>query len=148
MLAERFKHHVRFNGNDMILTNSDNTIRIEEHKKGHLDVTYNVGRSHEKTVRVSHKQVYDLIIKILIRYECHEVTLNQSAPIQIEDWIEEEQRNRITIIELKRTIKKENSEHVILGGNRLEAEYYKGIIILIDDIMMQPFNVVDFDLEG
>lgn len=148
LLAERFEHQVQFDRNAMIISNSSNTIRIEEYKKYDLEITYNINNSTTKTERVPQEEPYDLIIKILTRYEMGEVKFRLGNPIQIQDWIEEERYKSTRIVDLQRWILKEKSDHVILGGNRLEAEYFKGVIILMDDIVLSPCNVVDFPLEG
>jgi hypothetical protein len=34
--------------------------------------------------------------------------------------------------------------HATLGGNRVVAEYYRGILVLRDDLAIAATNVVDF----
>lgn len=147
LLAERFEHQLRYDRNALIIYNSSNTIRIEEYKKSDLDISYNVDTSSTKTERVPQDRAYDIIIKILTRYEVEEVKFSLGTPIQLEDWIEEESYKRTRIVDLQRQILKEDADHVILGGNRLEAEYFKGVIILMDDLMWMPCNVIEFPLE-
>lgn len=147
LLAERFEHQIRYDKNALILFNSMNTIRIEEYKRDQLEISYNIGNSETKTERISIREVYDLIIKTLTRYEVHEVDFLLGTPIQLKEWMEEEWSKSSRILDLQRKIKDENSEQIYLGGNRYEAEYYKGVIILMDDILWQPCNVIDFPLE-
>lgn len=147
LLAERFDHQIHYDRNTIHLSNFKNSIRIEETIKKELEVTYNVGNSEKLSHVVSFVELYDFLIKILIRYELEEVKLKLGTPIQLEDWIDTESYRSMRVIDLKRTILTKQSDHVILGGNRLELEYFKGVLILIDDLQWTPFNVIDFPLD-
>lgn len=147
LLAERFEHQIHFDRQTICLSNFKNSIRIEENHKRKLEVSYNVDDSNTITNAVTPIELYDLLIKILSRFETEKVVFKSEEPIQLEEWIATECQRNTRILDLKRRIQRENSDHVILGGNRLEAEYFKGVIILMDDLSWSPCNVVDFPLE-
>lgn len=52
-----------------------------------------------------------------------------------------------TIQELKNKLKHSEVDKFDLGGNRFEVEYYKGILILRDDLPgCKSANVIDLDI--
>ncbi len=147
LLAERFEHQIHYDRHVICLSNFKNSIRIEENRKRKIEVSYNVDDVSTITNAVTPIELYDLLIKILSRFETEKVQFKSEQPIQLEEWIATECQRSTRILDLKRRIQRKNSDHVILGGNRLEAEYFKGVIILMDDLLWTPCNVVDFPLE-
>lgn len=147
ILAEFYSHSVDFDKDVMVISSSLNTIRISQLNKNETKVSYRLSSETKETI-VRNADSYDVIIKLLTRSEEYLCSFGTDSmhTMTIENFIEEEMKSGSTIKDLKNLILKGSSEYVDLGGNRFEAVYYKGIIILTDDLLWTKFNVIDFEL--
>ena len=149
LLAERFGHSLSYEGSRILLFNEINAISITSTKKERIEISYNVDQtSPQEAIEVGNETVYDPLIQLLKRAFLHPITLRNSSIIQLSDFLSEERIARKTIPELKHEWLTQQIEYKNLGGNRFEAEFFKGVVILTDDLPDAMLsNVVDVNFD-
>jgi len=148
LLAEKFDHMVSYDRNDIFVLSDFNSICIGSTRKGLITLVYNAEDNLQVKIEVGEIQFYDPYINILKRTAPEKVEIRNNDIIQLQDFMEFERIARRTIPELKHELYTNQVDHKYLGGNRFEAEYYKGIITLIDDLPNGMLsNVIDVKIE-
>ena len=82
-----------------------------------------------------------MLINIFYRSELNKVNLNKGDLLSIEDLKEEFTDIKKIEDELFDLISK-NIQYYDFGGNRILTQYYKGTLILIDDICYAKSNIL------
>lgn len=146
LLSELYSHSIDYNENTIILKNQLNDIRVTQINKTEIELTFIIN-SEEQQLTIRNNDCYDVLIKLMMRSESYLCPFGDKFMKLIEpiDFLEEEMSGA-TELDLKKIIFSKSSEYVDLGGNRFEAIYYKGVLILTDDLLWSKFNVVDFDI--
>jgi hypothetical protein len=147
LLAERFDHAVAYGINKIFISNYLNKIEIESEGKEIIKLSYNNVNINSEILEFEKKYIYDVLIKLFRRHELYKIEFNPSDLIQLNDFKTEENIAKKTIQELKNKLKHSEVDKFDLGGNRFEVEYYKGILILRDDLPgCKSANVIDLDI--
>lgn len=146
LLSELYDHSIDYNKNTIILNSRLNNIRITQINKTNIELTFNIN-SEKQHLIIQNNDCYDILIKLMKRNESYlcpfgDKSMKFILPI---DFLEEEM-NGATELDLKKLILSKSAEYVDLGGNRFEGLYYKGVLILTDDLLWSKFNMVDFDI--
>jgi hypothetical protein len=146
ILAEKYDHAIRYDQEVIILESAFNRIEIRQKTREELTVSFNCAHGWEK-LDIPHEEIYDIIIEVFRRNETQVVERKNYLPVlTLDSYIQEEGDFASDALKkLRSEIKNKGLTHKKLGGNRIEAEYYNGIIILTDDIMLQPSNVIAFE---
>jgi hypothetical protein len=87
--------------------------------------------------------VFDIILRFTTPH--HQETLRSyktGQPLIIADYIAEENGEN-EVMKLQQHISTNPQMAITLGGNRIEVEYYRGVVIITDDLMTVPANVVE-----
>ncbi|WP_053989917.1 hypothetical protein [Mangrovimonas sp. TPBH4] len=144
LLAEKYNHKLTYDKFKIIVFSDKNYVEINELNQKSVEITYNYSTGKEKTI-LKNSDIYDLLIEILTRFELNIIRSKNCELLNISHFIEEEGKvaNK-RLAELKSEIKNGQVIYRNLGGNRIEAEYYKGILILKDDLMNYKSNVIEF----
>jgi hypothetical protein len=148
LLAERFDHTIRYDNEKIILFNDKNTIEIEPCDKEKITILYNTHESLEEVLHVENIFIYDPLIELLKRTSLYKIEFIRGDLVELKDFVNEESIAKKSIKSLKEEWKINNEiECMDLGGNRFEVEYYKGILILIDDLPnCKLANVIDIKI--
>ena len=144
LLAEKFNHKVEYEKEVMVLQNVVDEIRIWEEDKYGTNVSYNEGKDLKIELKLNSENFYNVFIEILGRKSQEEkLMIGDGILLTFEVWIKEEGDFAKDQIEgLKIDLENEQIEFRKLGGNRFEAEYFKGILILTDDLCWGKSNVI------
>ena len=143
LLAEKFNHSIEYVGNGLTIQNSINFIEISPVSESKSIFTYNVdGEKVKKSI--DNSIIYDLLIDCITRTSSDALSLKNSTPITIDDWVNEEGVWAIDALnKLKKEIREGTISDKVLGGNRFEVEYYQGLLILTDDLCWGRSNVIE-----
>ena len=143
VLAEKYNHRVEYIKDVMVLKNEINEIKLWKTDKYGINVTYNLKEGELKVLKIETQNVYDLILDLLCRTEQKILTIKTGDLITLKYWINEEGEFVENQLEkLKADLKLEQITSRELGGNRYEAEFYNGVLILMDDLCWAKSNVI------
>jgi len=144
ILAQKFNHSIEYEKNVLILKNDVNEIKIWEENKYGINISFNL-LNKLKQVKITTERIYDFMIELFQRRNSSEdIKLNSEMILTIDDWVNEEgDFAKQQLEKLKNDLKTENIKYRQLGGNRYEAEFYNGIIILTDDLYFAASNIVE-----
>lgn len=144
LLAEKYNHKLTYDRFKILVFSDKNRVEVQALDTKSVEITYNHSTGTEKTI-LKNSDVYDLLIAILTRFELNIIPSKNCELLNISHFIEEEGKvAHKRLAELKSELKKGQVMYRNLGGNRIEAEYYKGILILKDDLMNYKSNVIEF----
>jgi hypothetical protein len=132
LIAEKFSYSTDYLKEIIIISNQDNRIEIEL-KGNQYEISYEY-LSKSENITTSIEELFDFLIQLLMFEEKQNISLHKGEIITIENWITDEQISLKEIEQVLSDLKKENIENYQFRGNRIMAEYYKGIIILLDDL--------------
>lgn len=133
LIAEKFSYSTDYLKEIIIISNQDNRIEIELKGNEQYEISYEY-LSKSENITTSIDELFDLLIQLLMFEEKHNISLHEGEIITIQNWITDEQISLKEIEQILSDLKKENVESYQFRGNRIMAEYYKGIIILLDDL--------------
>lgn len=144
ILAEKFNHKIEYQKNTLILKSDINEIRLWETDKYGINISYNLSEDLKENLESETQFVYDILLELLTRNKREDkLSLKPGILLTIEEWIEEEGEFATEQLEkLKRDLANEQIEYRELGGNRFEAKYVNGILILRDDLYWAKSNVI------
>jgi len=143
ILVEKYNHTIKYHPKHVNISNDINTINIVQNNKYNFDVDYNEIFKTEK-VQVPINEIYDILLDLLIRNEAHKIEPKTGEVLSIEDWVKEEDSYAKSALDkLRSDLKIKPFDHRDLGGNRFELCYYKGLIILTDDLCLYKSNVIE-----
>ena len=143
ILAEKFNHLIEYDKDILILKNQQNDIRIWQEDKYGINISFNL-KNKSKYLKINTDRIYDIVIELLKRgNNTQNIEINSEMVLTLEDWINEEgDFARKQLEELKKDLKLKDIKYRELGGNRYEAEFYDGILILTDDLCFASSNVI------
>lgn len=143
LLSERYEHTLFYYENTVIIKNEKNFIEIFPQYQEIVLVKYNYEEGSIE-VKIHNSEVYDVLIKVFLRKGLEKINLNPLDPLNFND-LEEEfgdvdkfKRKIIFLINSK-------AGYSYIGGNRVLTEFYKGILILRDDIGVAKGNVININ---
>lgn len=144
LLSEKHHHSISYGVNEMLIANDINTIKITPERKYGFKITYNTSEGLEQ-ISSDLDNIYDVLIDLLKRHKPYKLISKNSTLIHLENWIDEEGGNWIKKSLKDLSIRYDNGEieYEDLGGNRFELEFYKGLLILVDDLCIKKSNVID-----
>ncbi|MCD8435949.1 hypothetical protein LNJ03_11665 [Tenacibaculum dicentrarchi] len=144
IIAEKFYHLIEYDKDIIILKNQMNDIRIWQEDKYGINISFNLLDKH-RHLKVAIDRIYHVIIELLSRKKNIEnVKINYEMILTIEDWINEEgDFGKQQLEKLKKDLKTKNIKYRDLGGNRYEAEFYDGILILNDNLCYASSNIIE-----
>lgn len=141
LLAEKYEHSVSYPPQGLKISSTLNELCISPQSKDILLVEYN-SSSERETVYVSTQGIYDIVLQILQRRNAHSVKMKSNHILNIEKWVSDEGKNALKDFNnLKQELKNSNPSNRIMFGNRIEAEYYSGVIIL-QDVMNEYVSTI------
>ena len=148
LLAEKFNHNIEYEKEVMLLKNNLNEIRIWEKDKYGINVSYNDKNNSLKEMKLEVEDFYEVLLEILMRTSIVDnLRIGTGILLTLEEWVNEEGDFAKEKLEsLKRDLKNEFIEYRNLGGNRYEAEYFKGILIIMDDLCWAKSNVISVSI--
>ncbi|GAB1856895.1 hypothetical protein MHTCC0001_17310 [Flavobacteriaceae bacterium MHTCC 0001] len=147
LLVEKYNHSIEYNEDHISIYDSLNKIKVFQNQKYDFKVEYNI-ILNEVLVDVVKDDIYDILIELLERVELYELKEKTGFLLDINRWIKEEGGSKEIIRKLIEDTKNNSLEYEHLGGNRIEAEYYKGLIILKDDLYWDKSNVINLKTDN
>jgi hypothetical protein len=144
LLTERFNHSIEYSAEDLWIKSDLNSIKISpKHKYGFV-VAYN-SESNIIQIEIKLADIYDILIQLLRRTQPYGLKEKTGKLLSIADWITEEGDWVVKELKvLKNNLDQENLEFKEIGGNRFKGEYFKGLLILTDDLCWGRSNVFAF----
>lgn len=144
LLAERYEHNISYDRSTIYLLNEINSITLAPTFAKTVKVTYNSEHNLEETFEVSKADLYHPLLQLLERKDLRIVDIRAGSLVQFEHLLEEESKDRASTIDHIKELYNLNAELQYIGGNRIEAEYFKGIIIMKDNLPnFYSSNVID-----
>lgn len=147
LIVEKYNHSIKYHFDFLIIKSEINFIEIHKESKENLLIKYNVLNGViSKTIKEEY--VYDLLITLFYRIKPNVIYLHQGRLLTLDIFIKEECNSsniHSHLIEYKLNWCNGGSSFVNIGGNRLEAEFYKGLLILTDDILLDKSNVIEIN---
>jgi hypothetical protein len=105
-----------------------------------------------KRFEIELEDIYDVLITLFSRYKVDPILPNKGKLLTIKDWTTEEgEQAKKRLKKLAKDLDRSGVVYENLGGNRIEAEYYKGLLILTNDILLCKSNVIEIaaiDFQG
>src|SRR5690606_7090728 len=132
-----------------ILFNDKNSCEIESLDKEKVTIIYNSNERINEVLHVENLYIYDPLIELLKRTSLYKIEFKRGDLMELKDFVNEERIARKSIKFLKEQLNNNDGiEYMHLGGNRFEVEYYKGILILIDDLpRCKLANVIEIKID-
>ncbi|WP_298541902.1 hypothetical protein [uncultured Aquimarina sp.] len=147
IIAEKNNCTILYNSNSLTIIDSMNSIQIAQNNKYEFDLVYNIIKDIIQ-IKVPIEEIYDVLLELLRRIDLNKIKLKTGVLIQLIDWIKEEGVSAKDNLEkLKMDLKIKSIEYRHLGGNRIEAEYYKGLLILSDDLCWNKSNIIEIKVQ-
>lgn len=131
ILSEKYYHDVFFEKDILKISNSQNTISIQNIQKDFFEITYNTENENDR-ILLNEYEIFDVLINIFRRYKYEKIKRSPNELITL-DILNKYEQNYTTLEKILSEIITTNIEHKELGGNRILQEYYKGYLILTDD---------------
>lgn len=145
LLCERYDHSIEYSAEDLLIKSDLNWIKISPKSKYGFVIKYNT-KSTNIQIEIRSEDIYDVLIEILTRPQLYELKAKTGKLLELNDWITEEGSGIAKELKtLKATASLEKVDFKNIGGNRLEGEYFKGIIILTDDLRWDKSNVFELN---
>ena len=139
-LAKRYNGQVLFSGNDLVCTLGIHSVRIS-FLKSEFGVQYKVDEN-SVSINLAPDQLLDFLIQFVQRSnQSDEIEVNRGELITQTVWAKEEGAAWITSASNALGYPFQNSVHK-LGGNRILAEYFEGMLILEDDLGYYKGNII------
>lgn len=145
ILSEKFNCEVSYFEDYIQIKNDENFIELKEQKKDEVLLKYNVEKGFDE-FSILKIYIYDALINIFYRQSLECVNLNQGDLLNIED-LKFEFGNLNGIQEKIKELKLKNIDFYDFGGNRVLTQYYKGVVILIDDLCINKSNVINLNYD-
>ena len=144
LLADKFNLVLEYDKDTLLLKNEINKIRIWEKDKHGINISFNLNGNIEEILKLSTEDIYDILLELFKRKSSEEIIeVKTGILLTVEEWINEEGKfAKKQLEELKRDLQYELIDYRNLGGNRFEAEFFKGVLILMDDLCWAKSNVI------
>jgi len=144
LLSERYNHTINYEKNTIILRKDFSSIKIWQEDKNSIYVSFTIQDHQENQIKINNEDIYDVLLELFINPKGEESILEKNGILlTIDEWINEEgmyAKEKLT--KLKKDLKNGDIKYRALGGNRYEAEYFKSILILTDDLCWAKSNVI------
>src|SRR6218665_1702142 len=140
ILSEKFNHQISYFESLILIKNNFNFIEIFQFSKEKILVKYNIANGVDE-VEIFTEDIYDLLINIFYRRELNKVSLHKGDLLNVKD-LEEEFIDIKKIEDKLFELMSKNIQYYDFGGNRVLTQYYKNILIVIDDICYAKSNVI------
>ena len=146
LLSEKYNHKIEYGTGELFITNKINTLKISPRSKYGFDIEYNTDKGLD-TISSNLVDIYDFLIELLRRTELYELIPKRGKLLDLNDWIKEEDGNWIgkSLRTLVDKFTKGQIEYEEFGGNRYELEFYKGLLIINDDLCISKSNVIEIN---
>ena len=143
LLSEKLDLMHEVKKESVVLKNDNISVNIRQKDALQFQIEYsNYSDSYKRTVDLN--LIYDFLIDVLLEKDnLKTIAPKTGVPLTIEKWIEiegdfaEEQLKK-----LHNEIERRDIEFKELGGNVIEAVYFKGVIFLTDVLCETPSNIV------
>lgn len=144
LVAERYRHEIRYEQRHMLIESDQNSIQIKTEKEDFI-ISYNTEFGTEE-LKCSTYELYDIILTLFTRFRQERIQKKNGFLLSLKRYFMEEGKLAIRDWErLKFDLENTTIDARILSGNRIDAEYYKGVIILKDDLRLELGNIVPFE---
>ena len=144
LLAERYGYVTCYEKDNLLLKKDDFIIKISSLVKGFINVRYS-NKNTSNEIDAASKLIYHIVLRL---FDCDKENLivewksqrllNLELYYEVENFSEKEIRLQIN------ELLENGKEYKEFGGNLIFGEYYKGVIILTDDLYFYSWNVVDW----
>ncbi len=92
---------------------------------------------------ISESHLYDCILQMFNRENISvKPDFKNQVAISLDVWLKEESKDRSLTLKTLADLKTSQTEQFEFGGNRIEVEFFKGVLILIDDLGWYNANVI------
>lgn len=141
LLCEKYNHKLEYHNHGIKICIKNTSLNIyENHQNFNIEF---ISPNHIQKINILENSVYDAIIEYFYWHESPELKLDRNVLISLDVWENEEDQY---ILKEFNTFKKEVSidktVYKSFGGNRILTEYYKGVLILRDDLAYYKSNVI------
>ncbi|MEO1048994.1 MAG: hypothetical protein AAFX87_00095 [Bacteroidota bacterium] len=143
LFAEKYKHTIEYDKDVMLLKSKINQIKVWVEDKYGVNIALNKGQLITD-IKVDTHLIYDALHQIFIRNSDLDAYKRPAGIlITLDEWINEEgEFAEEQIQQLKKQLADATIDYKHLGGNRFIAEFYKGVVILTDDLSWAATNIV------
>lgn len=146
VLAGKYHHTIGYEKEVLRLEGVVNSIAIEPTHKDLFTVQYNAPLGTE-SLAVPNDEIYDVLLALLRRKEASVIGRKAGNLITLDLYrLEEGAIVDQWLTQLKIETNTRGITHKKLGGNRIEAEYYQGLLILTDDLVFYASNVIELSV--
>lgn len=143
LLSEKYSHKINYDLEILNITNNFNNIKLVSIDRENIQVEYNADLQVTKLTLVN-QEVFHTLIELFLRTDAYQIQSNNGFLLTLNDWFQEEGSFAKESYEsLKKVLQISEIEYLNLGGNRIEAEYYKGVLILTDDVNFYKSNLIE-----
>jgi hypothetical protein len=147
LVCERYKHTIEYIGNDFLIKSDLNTFHLSFSSKNTFIIKYNITENNFEEINIEIEDIYDVLIELMCRSILYSLERRTGKLLDINEWISCEGVKILKKLKsLKVHLEKEELDFLDIGGNRIEGIYFKGLIILVDDLGWCKSNVLEFDL--
>lgn len=141
LIAEKFQYSTSYTKESVILENTPVSIEIDFSGYDVFNLKHTINDTLKQIV-IKPEALYDYIIQAFIFPYKTEIAHKKGELISLEIWASEEFISLKKLLNNIEKIKSGDSEEHDFGGNRIMAEYYKGIILVRDDLAYYKANVL------
>ncbi len=122
----------------------DNSVVFTPVSKNEMNCTINLNNG-STSYQISKDYIFDIIEKLCLPHLSETLLKYKNKTIlQLSDYINEENGQKLLDELRQRIVDNPSLETADLGGNRIIVEYYRGILVISDDILWCATNVIDF----
>ncbi|WP_313385289.1 hypothetical protein [Chishuiella sp.] len=133
ILCEFFSYKITYENDIVKIFNSTNKISIRQAIKNQYIIIYNTNNSFDE-IEIYENEIFDGLINIFNRINLEKIELNEFEIITLDILKEFEYSENHKLEDTLEKIIKQNIEYKNIGGNRILHMYYKGYLILMDDL--------------
>lgn len=146
LLAELFSHQLTYEKYAIHLNSTLNNITIWAEDKYALLVCFNLENKSQQ-IKIEHYAIYHVLLELMQRRtDTQNVSLPHHELLSLDKvWSEERYSVQEELKKQRITTGQENMVYHDFSGNRYLVRYFKGILILKDDLCYAMSNVVKLD---
>lgn len=144
LLAEKYDYAITYEQEVVVLERDDISIRLTTIDKYSSNVKY-TNKDTAGEINITPQFVFHAIL-MLFDYENNYSLLNWkfNELLTLEHYYREENFSEKEISAWIYRLKETNTDYEMFPGNHIGIEYYKGILILTDNIYFYSWNVVEW----
>lgn len=145
VLGQKFGYRLTYIAQKRHFTNGVNQIWIEPLKNKHLLKCSSKTDSNLNECLLNADELIDAFYNVLQHPTFSKIQINSGPLITLHDYIETEKKEaQKSLVNLKKVLQTEAPNEYRLKGNRIEALYYRGFLILKDDLSYLKTNMISF----